>query len=153
MPNFLHFRKFIIPFGESDRYLLKVNNPSFKGVFLYYQTKALYENKQNYSKNPRKICKEHIMSSFIAAYMRKNHFLAIEIDKKIESFKSNGMLERWIKKYTKHENNAITSNSVPSKLELSNLQGAFEILIYGLVVSLIILALELIYIKFKNFFD
>lgn len=128
---------------------MKTLSSKFHGVFFDYLTKTLYQNEQNYGKFKFRICKEHIMSSFIVAYLRKNHFLVNKIDEKIGAFKSSGLLTYWIDKYTARRFKMLKNTSAtPSQLTLINLQGAFEILIYGLMISLVSLIIE--YVAFKT---
>lgn len=101
-----------------------------------YLTRVLYENEKNYKNFTYKVCPEQVMPSFVAAYMRKNHFLVGEIDKRIEALMSNGLMGHWIKQYTSYKHTLKSNqNSHPSQLKMENLQGAFEILIYGLFLA------------------
>lgn len=151
----LFSRKFVIPIDTPHIYRAKTLDPTFKGVFLDYLTKILYENERNYKNFTFKICPEHIMPSFVVAYARKNLYLIPEINKQIEAFKSNGLIGFWIKQYTSYKHNYRSASSHPSQLKFVNLQGAFEILIYGLVIAFAIFIIELlvrIVRKIFNFF-
>lgn len=127
---------------------MRTLSSNFHGVFFDYLTKTRYLNEQNYGKFRFRICKEHIMSSFIVAYMKKNHFLVMKIDEKIGVFKSSGLLTYWIDKYTARRFKLLESaNAIPSQLTIINLEGAFEILMYGLMISLVSLIIEFIAFK------
>lgn len=122
---------------------MKTLDTLFNGVFLDYMTKILYENELNYMNFTYRICKETIMSSFIVAYFRRNHFLVGEINARIEALKSNGILGYWVKQYTSNKHSGIIAASYqPSQLNIEKLLGAFEILGYGLLVSLLCFTLE-----------
>lgn len=92
------------------------------------------------------------MPSFVVAYARKNHFLIPEINKQIEAFKSNGLIGLWIRQYTSYKHNDRSATSNPSQLKFENLRGAFEILIYGLVIAFVIFIIELVNRLFLAFF-
>lgn len=135
--------------NQSAVYRSKTLNPSFSGVVLDYLTKTLYENEINYM-TPLKICKEAIMSSFVVAYMYKNHFLIDEINKEIEDFQSNGLMVYWINKNTQFKHSGIKSaSSRPTTMKLENLKGAFEILFYGLIICSICFIIEISSFRMK----
>lgn len=123
---------------------LKVRDSHFNGVFLDYQTKKLYQNEINYKNFTFKICPESVMSSFVVAYLRKNHYLVEEINQLIEAMKANGMQTMMVQKYTSSQHGSIKSGSYqPSRLKIDNLRGAFEILGYGLLISFTCFTFEL----------
>lgn len=72
---------------------MKTLSSDFHGVALGYLAAVLYENEKNFANFTLKICHEAIMSSFVVAYMTKNHFLLGKIDEKIEAFKANSLLD------------------------------------------------------------
>jgi hypothetical protein len=136
---------------DADAYRSKTLSPDFRGVYLDYLAKTLYHNELNYKNHTFRICQEFLMPSFIVAYMRKNHFLIDKIDDKIEALKSNGILSNLIRKYTKSKQTSMKNvDAVPSQLTMAHLQGAFEILIYGLTISFATLTMEFIAGKIKS---
>lgn len=141
-------RRKIIPDNEAQLYRLKLLDPDFNGVFLDYLTKTLYQNELNYKNFTYKICPESIMSSFVVAYLRKDHYLANEINKQIEALKSNGLQKRWRESYTNSRHSSSrTKNYQPTELKLDHLKGAFQILGYGLVAAFTILCFEVLAAK------
>lgn len=120
---------------EALKYRHKTLNPSFDGVILDYMTKTLYENEQHFNEQPLKICKEFVMSSFIVTYMQKNHFLIHEVNQKIEAFQANGIMGQWIHRFTSYKHGSTKSTSShPLAMKMENLRGAFDILLYGLLI-------------------
>lgn len=142
---------------EAASYRLKTLDSSFEGVFLDYLTKTLYQNEQNNKQPPPlKICKETVIASFVVAYMRQNHFLIHQINRRIEAYQSNGMMLYWIMKYTssKHVKAKKAASSPPTAMKMKNLAGAFQILMYGLLICLICFLIEVFNassrLKFKS---
>lgn len=139
--------------NQSALYHSKTLDPSFAGVVLDYLTKTLYENEVNYM-TPLKICKEAIMSSFVVAYMYKNHFLIDEINREIEAYQSNGLMVHWINKYTQFKHSGVKSASFrPTTMKLENLEGAFEILFYGLIICCICFVIEISCLRMRRIFN
>lgn len=92
------------------------------------------------------------MSRFVAAYTRKNHFLAGEIDMQIEALRTNGVLNQLINKYTNNKlSHQASIKSNPSQLKMENLRGAFEILIFGLMIAFIVFVFEIFSRVIKRF--
>lgn len=146
--DFVARRRKIIPDDDAQLYRLKLLDPDFNGVFLDYLTKTLYQNELNYKHFTYKICPEHVMSSFVVAYLRKDHFLANEMNTQIEAMKSNGLQKRWRESYTNSRHSSLrTNNYRPTELKLDNLKGAFQVLGYGLVAAFIILCFEFLAAK------
>jgi hypothetical protein len=137
---------------DADAHRLKTLSSDFRGVFLDYLVKTLHYNELNYRNRTFRICRDSLMPSFIVAYMRRNHFLVPMIDERIEALKSNGILLKLIAKYTKARRSSMKSHddAFPSTLTMQHLQGAFEILIYGLAISFAAFALEFIAGKMKS---
>lgn len=130
--------------NQTNFFRSKTLDPMFDGAFLDYNTRILYENELNYNSSTYKICQESVMSSFIVAYLSKNHYLEKEINYRITELKTNGILNFWIKKYTNFKNSKSASTYRPSALKMENLRGAFEILLYGLLISFAFMIIEAI---------
>lgn len=130
---------------QASAYRKKTLDASFNGAFLDYMTKTLYQNEQYFNETPLKICKETVMPSFVVAYMRKNHFLVHQINRKIELFQSNGILVHWIHRFTKfkHGHMIKSTSSRPVATKMKNIRGAFDILLYGLLISLLCFLFEI----------
>lgn len=76
----------------------------------------------------------------IVIYTKKDFFLVNEIDNEIEIFKSAGLIEFWDFKSNDHK----VTGSMLNPLTLDHLNGSFQILLIGSVVSLIVFVMELL---------
>lgn len=88
-------------------------------------------------------CKESVLTFNIVIYFRKHFFLRSEINKKIESLLSSGIIEYWVKsefdsRLPKYEDKS------PRNLNLDDLRGPFVLMMGLHAVSLIVFILEVI---------
>lgn len=134
---------------KASDYRNQTLDSSFNGVFLDYLTKTLYQKEQRLLDPRIKLCDEPVMSSFVVSYMRRNHFLINEVNREIEALQSNGMLGFWIKTYTSYKHTKLKSQSLPSKLKMNNLKGAFQILLCGLLFSFFYFSAEVLIFLIK----
>lgn len=129
---------------EASVYRNKTFDPSYNAVFLDYLTKTLYRNDQQPLDPQLNVCDEYVMSSFVVAYMRRNHFLITEVDQEIEALQSNGMLGLWVKKYTSQQSAKFKSKAYPSSLKMNDLRGAFDILLPSLLICFLCFSAEVL---------
>jgi len=129
-----------------DSYRNKTLDPNFEGVFLDYLTRVLHLNELESNKQPFIFCRETLIPSFVTAYMPKNFYLLSEINDLVEEMKSNGLLSRFVMKYTKwRQKNVRQSRDGPSKLTIENLTGAFQLLQYTLSLSFVVFLIEILF--------
>lgn len=134
----------VITNSEKNFYLRKIqSDATFKGAYIRSLTMTLYNN-QISDKNSRfKICKEALMTTPVVIYTRKDFYLLDSFNEKIEIFKAAGLIDYWNFKNIdkKHLNYEETTNR--KVLNLHHLFGCFQVLISGLIFSLIAFILEL----------
>lgn len=137
------FSKNIIPYDQFGEYRNKTLNPTFKGVVLDFHMQVLVINEENYKRFTYKRCLEHILLIQSVFYMRKNFFLQDQINDKMERFKSNGLIDYFMRKnYNSRYKIATTTD--PTSITIHQLRGIFEMLVYGLGLSSIVLLIEVI---------
>lgn len=91
------------------------------------------------------------MTNHVVFYFRKGFYIVDEINEKIGAFKTSGIIQFYISKYADEKFRKIdpTSNG-PSELRVENFVGIFQVLGFGLLVSLVIFIGELAMHKFKG---
>lgn len=98
-------------------------------------------NLNNRDRFVHKICNEPLMSISLVLYFRRNFFLRTEIDSKIKALISSGLIDYWIGRSIndfKH-----TKNREPTKLNLEELRGPFNILFIGYSAALLVFLVEM----------
>lgn len=132
-------------------YRLKTLNPSFRGVVFDYLIRTLYFNEMNYKNFTYNICKQRFLPSFIVFYMRKNFYLAEDLNKHIGSMKSSGLIVHYVSKYLgKTKSKAKNTQIAPSPMTLNQLEGVFQIWVYCSAFTLLVFACEFICTFLQN---
>lgn len=89
------------------------------------------------------VCNEVIMTVPVVFYLKKNSYLTEILSELIENFKSSGLINYWISKYLDPKYLRVKKiYSGPTKLNLRELFGAFQLLALGLICSFISFAIE-----------
>lgn len=87
-----------------------------------------------------KILNEALVTNQIVFYFTKNFYLVDEVNEKISQFKASGLLNLWMSKYAAVPE--IKSTDTPTSLKVINLQGTFELFVYGLIIATTIFLIE-----------
>ncbi|KAL7018381.1 hypothetical protein ACKWTF_010728 [Chironomus riparius] len=91
-----------------------------------------------------KYCKESVVTFNIVFYYRKHFYLRDEIDRKIDSLLSSGILDHWVKSSYKYFGYRHFKDLQPRKLTLDDLRGPFCALLIFHSVSSIVYLMEMI---------
>lgn len=104
-------------------------------------------NLNNRDQFVHKICNEPLMTISLVLYFRKNFFLRTEIDSKIKALISSGLIDYWLG----HSLNEFKSreNREPTKLNLQELAGPFNILLIGYTTAFLVFVIEIVVRRLK----
>lgn len=130
-------------------YRQKTLDPHSKCAVFDYLMRLSYKNKQNYKNFKYTTLNEYWFMNNIVIYTKKNFYLLKEINKIISTLKSNGLINHWVAEQTVLDMK-VSRSSGPNSLNLTQLQGIFEVWIYGIIVSITCLLLENIFHKIKS---
>jgi hypothetical protein len=134
-------RKERIFIGDIDSFLFKTLDPTFKGAVLRYESIISYLNLVNKQNFTFKVLNEAFLINQFVFYFTKNYFLVDKVNKKIGEFHSSGLIQFWMSKYFTDKSTRKTDG--PSSLNVKRLEGVFEVLLFGWVVSVFVFTLEL----------
>lgn len=132
-----------MPPDKRSFYFKKVqSDPTFKGAVLRSLTMSLYVN-QIKPKNERfQICKEVFLNIPVVIYSLKDFYLLDEMNEEIEKLRSTGLIEYWNYEYVDKKFLKIEEVKAPSKLNFDHLLGSFEVLLCGLLLSILVFSVE-----------
>lgn len=82
-------------------------------------------------------------------YETKNFYLADIINEQIEILKAAGLVNYWHMKRFDKRSVAMTVNNYPTVIRFHQLAGSFQVLIFGLLLSLLALMVEFLNKKLK----
>lgn len=134
-----------------DEYCLKTLNPEFKGVVFQYLTNALYNNQQNFKTFSYKICRESLMTNHLVFYFRKGFYLVETINEKIRVFRSSGITNFFISRYSDEKYRKIEmASDGPTPLTVHHFIGIIQLWIFGLVFSSVLFSVEFTFHKTKK---
>lgn len=97
-----------------------------------------------YNGSDIKYCKETLVTFSVVFYYRKHFYLRDEIDKKIDSLLSSGIIDHWIKSSYKYYGYRNYKDNYPRKLTFNDLLGPFCALIMFHAFSFVVFAMEVI---------
>lgn len=130
----------MIHFTSVNEQIAKTLDPSNKVVVCHYLSVVSYINSLKPRNYTLRILNEALVSNQIVFYFTKNFFLVDEFNEKISLFKANGLINFWMSRYAGA--NVIKKEDIPTKLTLINMQGTFELFLYGLTVAIILFVNE-----------
>ena len=93
-----------------------------------------------------KIVKEPLLTNQIVLFFRKNHYLVEAVDNVIGIFKSSGLNDYWIAKYSKKIEVLIESG--PKVMTAYDLSGTIKIFFVGSMISAVAFVCEVLYNRF-----
>lgn len=135
----------MIAFERQVEYRNKTFDPMFKGVVLDFMMAIRIANDKNYKKFTFKTCPEDLMPLQSVYYMRKNFYLLDILNERMENFKSSGLINYFISKNLNlRPSRSKKSKSDPTSITFHHLRGIFEMLIYGLAFSFLVLFFEVL---------
>lgn len=146
-------RRVVFPNTAIQEYRMKTLNPSFKGVVFNSLDQILYQNMVNYRNFTFRICKQPFLTNLIVFYFRKNHYLVEEVNTRIDSMLSNGMIQKIRESYSDPKflepSKEVTEHKT---LTIDNFDGVFFLFGLWCTFAISIFALEMItYIKRLRF--
>lgn len=104
----------------------------------------VYFNQLNINKFSLNVCKEGIFMAQVVMFLQKNSFLKQAFDQKIMTLKANGLINFWISKHMSYSYLVIEpAVRGPTRLNVDQLFGAFEVWFSCLFVSTLAFAVEL----------
>lgn len=118
-------------------------------VFDYWM-RTLYTNQQNQNKFTYRILKEHWFINNMVFYMRKNFYLLEEFDEISGRLAASGLIDHWVSNHVDVHVKPMQKQQ-PKGLKFGQLQGLFEVWMVGLIISMILFAVELIFAKIKKY--
>lgn len=86
----------------------------------------------------------------ITIYATKNYFLVDALNEKIEMMKSAGLIDFWLDEFVDKGYLRVKIPKYPKVLTLTHLTGSFQVLIFGLLASLVAFLLEFLKRKLRR---
>lgn len=120
------------------------NDPSFKVAFAEEYTISVYDNQMSPKDQRNKICKEIFLTIPIVVYTRRDFFLLSAMNKKIEDFKTAGLINFWISEDLNMEIMKKIDPTYPRVLTLAQLIGGFQLLLFGCLISFVVFIVEIL---------
>lgn len=124
-----------------EQMLTEIEKPSFEGTVILGMYKILHRNFINRDKFQLIICKERLMSISIVMYTQKNFYLTEALNEKISLFQAAGLIQYW---HIYERKSFIDDSNPPKILTFHQLLGAFQILLFGCGISLLVFITEII---------
>lgn len=124
--------------------MTKVQSDStFKGAYIRPLMKIMYINQISPKSSRSKVCNEIIMTLPVVIYSQKNFYLLDELNEKLESLKSAGLMALFHMQYI--DKRLLNDKEIkqPSALTLYHFRGCFHIFIYGCTASGAIFLIEI----------
>lgn len=127
----------------------KIFDPSFKGGIVAPLDVVLY---YHFVKNINfKILEEQVSTSLITIIFRKNSYLVEIVNEKLRLLQSAGIVSYWTNKF--YNPDFLTNrekNAGPRRMTLKILSGAFELIVFGWIISVLTFVTELAVVIFKH---
>lgn len=144
--HYFHLNLFRVRFLSTDPF----NNPLKAGQKVSYLVSiidVIASNQKNNRNLAHRICQEPMRTDSIVLYYPKNFYLIGMINQKLRALISAGIIKHFIQKFITQPLKFQTIEKTPRKLNLTHLEGVFNILLIGCASSSIIFFLELFLIK------
>lgn len=132
--------------ADFDGYRKKTLEPFSKSAVFDYMMRTLYANHLNHKNFAYSILKEYWFINNIVMYMQKDFYLVDDFNEIISRLTSSGLISYWVSNEIRLKEKT-TESSLPMGLNVSQMQGIFEVWLYGLMVSSICALLEIIFKK------
>lgn len=111
---------------------------------------VLSSNKQHFREYSFRVLSESLFTSQACWAFPKSSFLINTFDRRLERFAENGMIDFLTMKYMDPRYlKPIEAKQGPKKINLDQLLGSFEILIFGNSIAVVLFALEIVAKKFE----
>lgn len=143
--TFFNFRSYPITSEEANQRIEIIQrDPNFKGAHLQSQFKTIYYNQIVPKELRLKMCREPLFTIQIVMYMKKNFYLLRALNGQIEYLKASGFINFWHHEFIDQRILHEKKPSNPRAITFHDLTGSFEILLIGIIISLIVLITELL---------
>lgn len=139
----------LVSYEEYNKGLENVNNSLFEGVFLTSTAHLAYRNMKAYP-NYFNWAPESIYTLNIVMYMQRDSCFKLNFDAVLINLVSSGLINKWASTWIdrKYLKEPIKQNL--QMLSVKQLEGAFQLLIGGLIFALCAFCVEISYKKIKR---
>lgn len=133
--------------------LEQLTSSDFKGALADQRSLIIHANKIK-STDKALMLREPFLTLPSVLYVTKNFYLIDTLNEELENIKSCGLMKLWQWKYVDKDFEKVEVSKQPKVIEVQHLLGCFQILIWGLFLSSLIFALEILSRKcdWKRFF-
>lgn len=129
---------------------MKTLDPTFKGAVISVMDELLHLNKKNFKNFSFRVLNEHLYTGQACWTFPKNSYLAESFNEKLSTFTENGLIGFLTSKYMDPRYLHIEEvKQGRKKLSLVQLLGGFQVLIGGLVTSMLLFCIEKLAHRFK----
>lgn len=101
----------------------------------YYNQVVAYNKRVNF-------CKETLLTIPVVIYTKKNFFLIGAMNEQFENFKAAGLLTKWYKEDIHQDSTDEVTTGVPKVFSLHDLLGCFQVLGFGILISIVMFVIE-----------
>lgn len=147
----VYIRRVVVSRLESIEILKKFDDPTLRSAFLGALDTVRYSNKVSLYGIYAYVCPQPLLMRQYGIIYRKNSFLVSTFDDLLINLVENGLIEHWMTELT-HPISPPRLAAYPMKLTLNHLSSSFQLLAFGVVVSLLAFAFEMKWSRIKSFF-
>ncbi|KAG5683458.1 hypothetical protein PVAND_012737 [Polypedilum vanderplanki] len=135
----------VVKYAEYPALIKRTRDSDFNGGIIMPLLEVITANQQTYRNYTYKVLKEYLFDVQIVCYFPKNFHLIDIINEKIAILKAAGLISMWMDKYVdKTFINIKPDTPGPKRLNIEHLYGGFELLFYGIIISVIAFFIEII---------
>lgn len=118
---------------------------SFHGGVVTTEDIVLVFNKIHHKSFTLKVLEDVVTSIPTVVYFRKNSYLVNIFNEKLDALKSSGLIGYWAELYRQSQFSKLKeAKSGPKVMTLKTLKGTFQIIVLGLLASILVFAVELL---------
>lgn len=140
----------LVSYEVFNKGLANINNLQFKGVYLTSMTHLAYRNMKAYP-NYFNWAPETVYTLNIVIYMQQDSCFKHNLDAVIINLVSSGLINKWASTWIQHKYLVEPNQQNIQILSIEQLEGAFQLLIGGLVLGFIVFCAEISFEKIKKF--
>jgi hypothetical protein len=143
VPEVLKRTVFVTPkeFGEA---LYKTTNPQFKGALLSSEDHLAYRNIEASPNIFFRHAPEAIVTYNLVIYMQKQSCLMNQINDVVINLVNGGLIQNWASRFIDKSFLKHPSSSKAVGLNMNQLLGAFQLLVFGLFLSFVVFIFEVL---------
>ena len=133
--------------SQYDKSIEETLNPKSKFAVVDSSDEVIYINKHNHKEITYNVLNEIVLTVPTVFYLKKNSYLTNAINEKIDDLLSAGLINYWISKYLDEKYLRLKVQEV---LNLDELYGAFQLLLFGLICSFVTFVVEVLRTKINR---